>query len=342
MTRELELVAEDLRAGRQVEPITVRTFLGWFGAQRRGPNIVRWIRQELDETGLVTVPDFESRWIDATIFFYLNPETNRNISQDIIPPETTPDETVTWITRDATYRISKLAAANKEVARIAPDKQISEAVTLLLARDFSQLAVMTSDREVKGMISWRSIGARLAMGRQPGTVREFMEPHHEVRSEISIFDAIPTIIRNDYILVRDEQNKISGIVTSSDLSEQFHSLSEPFLILGEVENLIRNMIGANFSATELTNHISPEDSARSIAGVDDLTFGEYVIILQNPNNWQRLNTQIDRVMFCNDLNAIREIRNNITHFDPDGITSEEIEKLRSFKSFLQMMEIISR
>jgi hypothetical protein len=44
MIRELATVIDSLKAGRPVEPITVRTFLSWFGAQRRGWQIVHQIR----------------------------------------------------------------------------------------------------------------------------------------------------------------------------------------------------------------------------------------------------------------------------------------------------------
>jgi hypothetical protein len=44
MIRELATIADGLKAGRAVEPVTVRTFLSWFGAQRRGWQIVHQIR----------------------------------------------------------------------------------------------------------------------------------------------------------------------------------------------------------------------------------------------------------------------------------------------------------
>ena len=342
MKRELRSIAEDLKAGREVEPIPVRTFLWWFEAQRRGPNIVRRIRHELEEAGLVTVPDFESRWVDAPINFSLAGEAAA--PEEAPPPpegEASAEEGQNWVTRDATYRISKLAAANQDVVRIPPDGTLAEAVTLLLARDFSQIAVMTNDRDVKGMISWKTIGSRLALGKSKGCVRDFMEQHHEVRAEVSIFDAIPMITRHDYVLVRGEQNKITGIVTASDLSRQFQSLSEPFLLLSEIENLIRNMIGEKFSVTELSSAVDPGAPARSVSSVDDLTFGEYIRLLQQPDRWAQLGLAIDRVLFCKDLDSVREIRNDVTHFDPDGITADEVERLRDFKSLLETLESIS-
>ncbi len=71
MIRELATIAENLKTGRAVDPVTVRTFLGWFGAKRRGFGVIHGIRWRLEEAGLVTVPDFQSSWIDSHIEFRL-------------------------------------------------------------------------------------------------------------------------------------------------------------------------------------------------------------------------------------------------------------------------------
>ncbi len=74
-----------------------------------------------------------------------------------------------------------------------------------------------------------------------------MDGHHEIRAESSLFQAIPIIVEHQYVLVRGSDNRITGIVTASDLSLQFQQLAEPFLLLGEIENHIRRILGDNFS-----------------------------------------------------------------------------------------------
>lgn len=337
---EIADIAEKLRNGRPVEPVTVRTFLWWFGAQRRGFNIVRHIRQELEEAGIETFPDFEDRWVDAPISFQLTPRTGGGAPPDVADDLVDGDDgqsvegQILWVNRDPTHRISKLSAANQPVESVAPTASLEEVVTKLLARDFSQLPVMSNERTVKGVISWKTIGSRLALGCCSRVASAFMEEHHEVRANQSIFEAIPIIRAYDYVLVRGEDNAISGIVTASDLSFQFQNLSEPFLLLSEIENSVRNMIGGKFSRGELLSVRDPGDG-RAINDVHDLTFGEYIRLLQNAENWAKLNLPIDRVLFCKDLDAVRLIRNDVTHFDPDGVTPEDLERLRDFKAFLQ-------
>jgi hypothetical protein len=64
-------VADRLKAGRRVNRVTVRDFLGYFGAERRGSIKVQAIREILDALDLTTEPDFELAWIDGPIWLRL-------------------------------------------------------------------------------------------------------------------------------------------------------------------------------------------------------------------------------------------------------------------------------
>jgi CBS domain len=357
MSNRLKEIAAGLRKGQPSPSIRVRDFVSWFSAQRRGYWVVRRIREELAEAGLRTTPNFEHAWIDSEIEFELS-ESKKNKRKtateqpaaaeeptEVILAETGEDDASgpIWVTREATYRISRLKAANKKVLSITPDETLPQIITKMMAGGFSQLPIMTSDRDVKGVVSWQSLGSRLALGMNGMAARDFSEPHHDIRDDRSIFDAIPIIMANDYVLVRDRTTKISGIITAADLSLQFRELTEPFLLLSEIENLLRNLIGDRFSSAELTVACDSRDSGReAVETVADLNFGEYIRLLQNPERWPRLHIAVDRVMFCERLDQVRTIRNDVMHFDPDGIGETELLQLRDFTRFLQQLSTISR
>ena len=61
---KIHYAAERLRQGHKVYRITVRDFLGHFGAERRGAVKVEAIQNILDLLGLETEPNFRSSWID--------------------------------------------------------------------------------------------------------------------------------------------------------------------------------------------------------------------------------------------------------------------------------------
>lgn len=360
----LEEIADELKQGKQPEPETVRTLLNWFGAQRRGYHVNGIIEKALEQHGIRTVPDFHYAYIDSEINFVpaaqvVGDETTTlgsgatltgagdGSAVNVETPETPAEPTAVIVTtvggaiEDPTYRIGRLPAANNPPVSVKPNGTLTEAVTLMLAHDFSQLPVMQTERDVKGIISWASIGTRLAMDNKADSVSHYMESHHELSADVSLFAAIGVIVEHDYVLIRDAQKRVTGIVTTSDLSLQFHQLGEPFLLIGEIENHIRRMIDGKFTREELSASRDPSDPRREVSSVSDLTFGEYLWLLKNPDNWGRLGIPIDRKVFAEKLDKIRRIRNDIMHFDPDGISPDDLEVLRSFVLFLQKLKEIT-
>lgn len=347
---QLQEAAEQLKKGRQPKENTVRELLAWFDAERRAKNIVQRIREALAELSIETEPDFESAYIDSSISFIqatAKGNLEKNNDKGLLASPTTVNDTETssaleaayigGAVADPTYRISKLASANKTLVYVSPDSELQEATTLMLRHDFSQLPVMQNERNVKGVVSWYSIGVRLSFGHSSTIVRNYTEQHQEIRSDASLFEAIPSIVENQYVLVRDAQNRISGIVTTSDLSMQFGQLGEPFLLIGEIENHIRRLIDGKFTAEELATHRDPSDAAREVERVADLTFGEYKRLLEQQDYWDKLCLNIDRKMFTNQLDEVRRIRNDVMHFDPDGLPDEDLTVLRQFARFLQKL-----
>jgi CBS domain-containing protein len=362
----LSEIAVELRAGRQPSIPTVREFLAWFGVQRRGISIIKQIRRSLRKAGLLA-PDFESAYIDSPIYFQLRTKSSElRQEQQEVPSSpniqtgterTTAGEALTAgkpVANDEAavtvapipvtvgesepiYQLRKLKAANKPPLSVTPDASVKHAATLMLVNNFSQLPVMSSPHTVKGIVTWASIGARLALGRRADAVRDVMDTHHELRADTSIFQAIPIIVQHNCVLVRGPDNRISGIVTSTDLNEQFALLTEPFLLLGDIEHHIRRIIDGHFSADELALVRDPADGTRVIEYAADLSFGEYIRLLDNPERWQKLTFSLDREAFCAKLDRVRMIRNDVMHFDPDGIPTEDLSLLRDFIGFLQRL-----
>lgn len=343
MADKLKQISDALRANGQVPSVTTREFLRWFGAQRRGWVVVWRIRKELEASGIVTVPDFESTYIDSQITFALakpkvaaKPKEKKDDPKSSVTDEPTTSDPET-IRHDPTYRVSKLAAANQGVVSVKPDHTIEQVVTLMLERNFSQLPVMTSERELKGIISWGTIGAKVCLAEKRPFARDYMEKAHEVRHSDSMFDVIQTVVLNDCVVVKGEDGKYSGIITASDLSEQFRQLSEPFLILSEIENLLRMMIEGRFTPQELQSCANEGDASRNVSTVADLNFGEYIRLLENPDRWAKFGVAVDRSAFCKGLDEVRRIRNDVMHFDPDGVAPDDLERLRDYTRFLSRL-----
>jgi len=322
---------------------TVRAFLAWFNQKRRGYSVVATIRQALADVKLATEPDFESAYIDSVVRF-VSSETKvpeASAMEGFIPLSQTDQieaittELVSGAIADPTFRVGQLEAANTSPVAVNLDASLAEAVTLMMMHDFSQLPVMQNERNVRGVVSWESIGKRLALKRSCENVRDCMETSvPEVPAKSSLFASINLIIEYGYVLVRQDDNKISGIVTTSDLSLQFRLLAEPFLLIGEIENYVRQLIDKKFTTDQLKSVRDPADE-RSIETVADLNFGEYVRLLENPEHWANLNLAVNRGVFTKRLDRVRELRNDVMHFDPDPFVDKDIHLLRTFVDFMR-------
>lgn len=200
--------------------------------------------------------------------------------------------------------------------------------------DFSQLPVMQNQRDIDGMVSWRSItNAQVANG-EVKFVRDCLDKKvNIVLYDTPLFDAVKTVMDHEVVLVRGQDKKITGLVTVTDIGEQFIALAEPFLILEQIENHIRAWLDGSFTGQQLKTALDPSDISREVETISDLTFGEYVRLLENPKHWKTLKLSLDRTIFTKRLNDVRRIRNDVMHFNPDGISNTDVDTLRETSQF---------
>ncbi len=277
----------------------------------------------MDRLGLRTVPDFEYAFIDSEIAIQSDSEA---MSSDA---GRQPD--------DSTHRIGSLEAANRKPVRVNPEQSIKVATTLMHLNNFSQLPVMKTDHSVEGVISWKSIGIQASLGQECKKVSHCMEPAQENSINTPLLDVIGTITEHGYVLVRDACNQISGIVTASDLSKQFMALAGPFLLIGEIEGHLRQLIHNKFTVDELQEANTGLKNSREIVGSADLTLGGYCRLLENEGNWEKLNVEVDRHQFVSQIDDVRKLRNDVMHFDPEGLSEDDTRMLRNVARFLEQL-----
>ena len=116
------------------------------------------------------------------------------------------------------------------------------------------------------------------MGQISDDVKVYMERAEIIDGQQPFFDAVSVIARTGYVLVRGRENIITGIVTASDLNDQFLQLAEPFLLVGEIESHISRVIHGQFTPEELVD-ISRASDNQTIDHIADLTFGDYCRLL---------------------------------------------------------------
>lgn len=313
-------------------PSVATEFLGY---SRRGWRVVEAVNKLLEEHDVLCEPEFGSAWFYGNIEIKPKPKVSAG-------KQTSDNEE-----NDPTPRLSLLKAANLNKVKesgggnglisVNRDTPLNEAITLMLINDYSQLPILSGQRDVEGVVSWKSIGKALALGKVCSTVSDCKDEVIVLNFDEPLFNAVKFIIEKDFVLVKQKDKTISGIVTMTDIGEQFISMAEPFLIIEQIENHIRKLLDQKFSSEELNIPNSQEDKPKTINSLADLTFGHYVRIIEDPKKFEKININVDRVLLVAKLEEVRKIRNDVMHFDPDGITPKSLELLRQTVSFLHTL-----
>jgi predicted transcriptional regulator len=312
----LEKIRE-IKSSEKEFKITPRYLVNSFGFEKRTSGNRLAVSRFLEENQVETDPDYTNVWIDVEITLRHKKKAK------------------TKRTADPIQRIKLIPAANREPTVIKKEASLAEATTLMRMHSYSQLPVISGPRQVFGYISWATIGNGIANGISSDKVLPYASKNISVLDyETPLVEAIKIVIKDEFAVVQKEDKTISGIVTLADVSEQFMSIAEPFLFLEEIENHVRQILHGKLLVEEIIKSCDKNDSARNITHIDDLTFGEYVRIFEHPELWKKLNLNVDKILFVKQLDKVREIRNDIMHFEPEGITDVQLEALRNMSKFM--------
>lgn len=324
----LESIADrmkgDIAKGMAPEPVrlTVRQLLDRFGYERLSAGINNHIRNGMEKFGLRADQDFTITGLDARIAIELDADAS---GAPHLPRAA-----------DPTRRVGQLDAANRKLESVKPESSLIEATTKMQMHGYSRLPVMRHEREVSGMITWKSIGARTALGLKPTHVRDCMEQAQVqvIPDDTRLFEAISQVSEHGYVLVQAGDRTIAGIVTAKDVAGIFRKLARPFLLIGEIEGHLRNLVHGKFTLDQLRKASGAE---RPVEGPADLTFGGYKRLLEGKDNWERLQLGIDRGEFIRHLDAVREIRNEVMHFNPNGLDDDKRRTIRNAARFFDRL-----
>ena len=330
-TRERLVQFREAAAKGDPEEMTVRELLRLWGARRRYRATVERIRRDLEAAGLVTEPDFTTEQLDAAIRIVPYPSTREPSGTKVQGPK---EEVASSLTE---LVVGNIPSATGGLVCTPPDAALLSAVSIMMARDYSQLAVTAGSRTLKGAITWETI-AWSTLNSRPQYVRDCLEPHPRVaRLDQPLLEVVPDIASRGFVFVQDHTGRLVGIVTAADLATQFALSSKPFLLLGEIENVLRHAIDRTFAIEELVDALDPEDD-RSVDGAHSLTLGEIQYLLSEPSSFARLAWTADRAVFVEQLNEVREIRNEVMHFSPDPIEAHKLATLERFLAWITVLE----
>lgn len=319
------------RAAARPVQLRISELLGIWGFRARTYENVAQIRRDLSAAGLTCEPDLAEGTADAMVQVGV---------QVIAPIDTARDGEATAETEEqdeplqlppVAPLIRDIPSATCYVERVSPDQTLEQAQAIMTAHDYSQLAVMSGDRDLKGAVSWRSIARAYLVKPEISLADAIKRPAPEVRASADLLSQIDLIYREDFVFIRGDDDRICGIVTTADLTGQFRDLTTPYFQLGEIERRLRRCIGRAFNADEL-RAVTGKDSA------EKMDFGQYVRLLNNEARWRQMGWgRLDRTMFIGYLDAARVVRNRVMHFGKE-LGPEDKHKLEQCLNFMRALD----
>nr|WP_314749882.1 CBS domain-containing protein [uncultured Porphyromonas sp.] len=244
-----------------------------------------------------------------------------------------------------------LEEANREPDYVKREDSIEKATTLMLQKGYSQLPVSSNSLQqhsIVGYISWQTIALKQVHGSSVhedscGTVADYMHNHVCILPlDTPILEAMESVHKHGFILVSSLEKRICGMITAAEMNSSYRLLTEKFLLVEQIERQIRLLLDNRYTLAEINTLISTEENQEEVQSIDDLTFGQYIRIIESPDNWDKLSLSFDKAILHTLLNDVRDIRNDIMHFDPSGIDSDQLDKLSEICKFLATVIKLSR
>jgi hypothetical protein len=345
--RERHAFLREARELAQKDPLRIRVIdlLATWGADSRDSGLNDQIEAELSNYGLGTDPSFTAVSLNERISLKLLDEISDQADESPAPQEVAETEPVPTLhtppekanSSGARKRlgvtVGTLRSASAGVEYVKPGAGFEEAITKMLINDYSQLAVMSSPHSLKGAVNWRSI-ARARHSKPDAGLEAAIFTPKEYPYTTDLIDALPTLDEEDFFFVRGPSGAVNGIVTAADVVSAYRDMASPFLMIGEIDQMLRNIVEVAFDSETISEGCDP-GGTRAITSVTQLTMGDYKQILDHPARWGDLEWPLDRRVFCDRLDTVREIRNKVMHFNSDPISEITLQRLRHFIDLLR-------
>ena len=326
-----EELLEDAASRDLADPrrLTIRSLLEHWGQTRRTSGVVSAIKSDLADAGLTTRPPFTEGVVEdevALVPAAIEPGTSGDAAADT-------EDVFEQVT--ATLRVGSLPPAKLEF--VPPAASLRYAKTLMLNKQYSQLAVIDETGRFHGAVSWESIGKAQIAADNPD-LTDCIAPVIVVDHDALLLEQIDVIYNKGYIFVQNaDRSRVTGIVTAADLTRQFGNVARPFVLIEEAENRLRRRVGEVFSTDELRAMVPGYQRSR-VQSADNLTFGNYAHLMRPKENWAKLGWNIDHEYFIERLTEVKDVRNELMHFAPDPPTARQYGAVEGLLEILRTVD----
>jgi restriction system protein len=332
ITTSEELLA-DAASRDQASPrrLTIRDFLAHWGQTRRTGTVIALIRSDLASKGLTTRPPFTEGRVEDEIAIVPMDTTSWSLETLSGGGESQDTEDVAEQVSVST-RIGGLPPP--KLVSVSTDSSLLYARTIMIERQFSQLAVIDRNETLHGAISWESIGKAYVASEHP-ELADAIAPAAVVDHDAFLLDQIGVIYDKGFVFVRGpDRVRVTGIVTAADLTRQFGNLARPFMLIEEIEIRLRLRAREVYTLTELKDAVQKYRRG-SITQAADFTLRDYCYLLRPEANWAKLAWNVDQDYFIDRLDKVVEIRNDLMHFTTDDVDPAQYDAVEGLLEILR-------
>lgn len=362
---EISTMVKRIKETTIPESITPRELINAFGFYRRTSGCVRTVNTYLAENGLETFPDYQGTWVDREIVLKLTP----------IAEHEAKDYMRTFSREDPIKRLDILEEAHREPVCVMESDTLIKAETVMRLHNYSQLPVLNENGLLQSCITWESICFARSKGICTDVVKDYATEKYQIAMvNMPLLEAYELVYKHDYIIVVNEDALPIGIVTIADLTSKFIAWTGPYMLTSEVEQLIRQLCDDKYPKAQVLEKCKKhglsdilkilqwkkedaehqeqiakidkilQSAQKPICSLDDLTFGQYLEILKDSTNWNLLNLpNVDKGIFLEQLNKVREIRNDVMHFNMDEEDSaNNMETLKETTEFINRNMLLTK
>ncbi|MFI5497341.1 CBS domain-containing protein [Actinoplanes sp. NPDC051859] len=309
--------------------ILVRELLALWGAEDRGDQITR-IEADLANHGLATWPNFRSVTLETPVAIITAAQEAEQSSEEAAAAVV--DEEDESEDRYIGLMVGNLPSALAGVESVRPTATLDEAVTKLTINDYDQLAVLSGKHHLRGAVTWRSI-AQAKLDKPNPRLSDAIALAGEVSYRADLLTVLDDLRRQGFLFVRNESNEVAGIVTAADVAGRYGDMANPFILIGDLDRLLRRAIARKISVDEVVGVCNP--GGERIKSYDDMAMGDYQRVLEHPTLWTKLGLPFDRATFVARIDKIRIARNAIMHFNPDPVRSDTVAHLSTINDVLR-------
>jgi len=250
------------------------------------------------------------------------------------------------------HRINRALPKNQDLLTVPPTCSAREAVEMMVKRGYSQVPIV-SNGKVDGVFSYRSF-ARIAAQQSLDELNQYkgapgeldVTEYREDWSFAQVTDEMTRIFQpldaDGGVLVGTESDLI-GVLTPTDFLHYLYQVASPFVMLSEIELGLREVLRRAMTKEQLVEAAerclarTSRDDQNVPTQLEDMTFGDYQVLISNGDNWPLLETYFGRLRGVTSakLNDIRELRNDVLHFRRE-ITDKDRASLVDHRGWVKM------